>query len=326
MGFTAWSFGPNLQDVADTYQFVETNADIYAEHIDDRIPWNALINSLPLPVEFTNEINGRVSRKIEGNRFLLSVSLLNSDRSDLAEDFDGATPAYINVNDIEIENAYFKYIQYLTDAFSPDYLVISIEVNELRLKNQSKWEGYKSLIQNVKSRVKQSYPNLKISESISLHNLYEPDISNPDEYIDEVVDYMNQMDFVAISFYPFFKNQHSKAEFQQTFDFLHSRINKPIAFVETGHLAENLSVPNLNVSINGDECGQNAYLETLLSNAQVQDYEFVIWWAHRDYDALWQVFPEEAKDLGRLWRDTGLLDENGSERLSYATWKIVLDK
>ena len=141
MGFTTWSFGPNLQDVTDTYQFVETNADIYAEHIDDRIPWNALINNLPLPIGFTNEINGRLSRKIGSNRFLLSVSLLNSDRSDLAEDIDGATPTYINVNDVEIENAYFKYIQYLTDAFSPDYLVISIEVNELRLKDQSKWEG-----------------------------------------------------------------------------------------------------------------------------------------------------------------------------------------
>ncbi len=97
-------------------------------------------------------------------------------------------------------------------------------------------------------------------------------------------------------------------------------------FVETGHLAENLSIPTLNVSINGDECGQNAYLETLLTNAQVQDYEFVIWSAHRGYDALLQIFPEEVKDSVRLWGDTGLLDENGNKRVSCATWKTVFNK
>lgn len=326
LGFTTWSFGPNLQDVDDTYQFIENNADIYAEHIDNKIPWNAWINNLTLPLEFTNEISGRVTRKINSTQFLLSVSLLNSNRSELAKDFDDTIPNYTNLSDIAIENAYFKHIQYLVNAFKPNYLVIAIEVNELKLRAPDKWDAYKLLIQNVKSRIKQLYPNLKISESVSLHNLYEPDVSNPMAYIDEIVNYMNQMDFAAISFYPFLKNQHSKNEFQQTFDFLHSRINIPIAFVESSHIAENLLIPNLNVSIKANECEQNNYLEALFTNAQEQNYEFVIWWAHRDYDALWETFPAEAKDIGKIWRDSGLLDENGNERLSFATWKKVLSK
>lgn len=325
MGFTTWSFGPNEQDIESTYQFIENNADIYSEHIDDKIPWNAWINDLPLPTEFFNEITGRVSKRITSNKLLLSVSLFNLERSELAEDFDGTIPNYTNLNDVEIEDAYFKHVRYLVNQFSPDYLVIAIEVNEFKLKADSKWEDYKLLIQNVESRIKQLYPKLKISESISLHNLYEPDISNPDEYINEIVSYMNQMEFVAISFYPFFKNQHSKDNFQQTFDFLHSKINRPIAFVETSHIAEKLSVPNLNISINGDICEQNSYLEVLLENAQQQDYEFVIWWAHKDYDALWKEFPEEVKDIGKLWKDTGLLDEDGNARISFFTWDTVIN-
>ncbi|WP_299229467.1 glycosyl hydrolase 53 family protein [uncultured Psychroserpens sp.] len=325
MGFTTWSFGPTEQDVEDTYLFIENNSDIYAEHIDNKIPWNAWINNLILPTEFTNEINGRVNRKIHTKQFLLSVSLLNSNRDELALDFDGTIPSYTNLNDIEIEDAYFRHIRYLVNQFSPDYLVIAIEVNELRLRNESKWNAYKLLIQNVKSRIKQLYPNLSISESISLHNLYEPNIDNPTEYIDEVINHMNQMDFVSISFYPFIKNQHSRNEFQQTLDFLHNRITKPIAFVESSHLAENLLVPNLNISINGNETEQNNYLETLLTNAQQQDYEFIIWWAHRDYDALWETFPIELMDIGKLWRDTGLLDEEGNERLSFTTWKTIFE-
>lgn len=326
MGFTTWSFGPTLQDVNDTYSFIENNSDIYTEHIDNKIPWNAWINNLTLPAEFANEINGRVNRKINAKQLLLSVSLLNSNRDELAEDFDGTIPSYTNLNDIEIEDAYFKHISYLVNQFTPDYLVIAIEVNELRLRAESKWDAYKLLIQNVKSRVKQLYPDLNISESISLHNLYEPDIANPTEYIDEIINHMNEMDFVSISFYPFFKNQHSRNEFQQTFDFLHSRINKPIAFVESSHLAENLSVPNLNISISGTEVEQNVYLETLLTNAQEQDYEFIIWWTHRDYDELWQTFPAELMDIGKLWKDTGLIDEEGNERISYTTWRTIFEE
>ncbi|WP_298501941.1 glycosyl hydrolase 53 family protein [uncultured Maribacter sp.] len=326
MGFTTWSYGPTQQNVNQTYSFIENNADIYTEQIDNKIPWDAWINDTTLPIEFTNEVARRLNNKIEDKPLLLAVSLLNTDRNDLAEDFNGLPPTYTNLNDPEIAEAYFKHISYLVDQFSPEYLVIAIEVNELRLRAENKWNSYTLLMENVTGRIKQLHPNLKISESISLHNLYEPEITNAAEYINEIVTHMNQMDFVSISFYPFLKNQHTKIEFQRTFDFLHSKINKPIAFVETSHIAENLSLPNFNLDINGNEEGQNIYLETLIDNAEQQDYEFVIWWAHRDYDALWETFPDEVKDIGKLWRDTGLLDENGTQRLSYTTWKTNLDK
>lgn len=326
MGFTTWIFGPNIQDVDNTYTFIENNADIYTEHIDNKIPWNAWINDLPLPTEFTNEITGRVNRKIDNAQLLLSVSLLNFDRDELAEDFDGTTPPYLNMNDVHIEDAYFKHINYLVNQFTPDYLVIAIEVNLLRINAPEKWNAYKLLIENVTSRIQQVYPDLQISESIALHNLYEPDVDNPEEYINEMTNYMNLMDYAAISFYPFFKNIHSQNEFQQVFDFLHNNITKPIAFVETSHIAEDLIVPNLNLAITGTEIEQNLYLETLLENAREQDYKFVIWWTHRDYDALWETFPDELKDIGQLWRDSGLLDENGIERLSKTSWNTYFDE
>ena len=132
----------------------------------------------------------------------------------------------------------YKHINYLVTEFDPDYLVIAIEVNELRLRSPDKWNSYKSLIIDVKSRIKQSYPELKISESISLHNLYEEEVSNPQAFIDEITDQINQNDFVAISFYPFLKNLSSKTEFQEALDFLHGITVLPIAFVETAHIAD----------------------------------------------------------------------------------------
>lgn len=325
MGFTTWSFGPTPQDVDDTYAFIASNSDIYAEHIDNKIPWNAWINDLALPQEFTSEIESRINKRLFNQELLLSVSLLNSNRDQLAEDFDGTVPNYTNLNDIDIVEAYTKHIDYLVNQFDPDYLVIAIEVNELRIRAENKWEDYKSLIHDVKTNIKESYPNLPISESITLHNLYEPDITNPEVYINEIMSYMNQMDFVSISFYPFFKNLKTREEFQKVFDFLHNNIQKPIAIVETSHIAEDLIVPNLNVSINGNQVEQNVYLETLLTNAEEQDYSFIIWWAHKDYDALWQTFPQEVQDIGKLWRDTGLINEVGNERLSLTTWSTIYE-
>jgi hypothetical protein len=326
MGFSTWPYAPTIQSVNDTYQFISNNADIYSEHIDSNIPWNSWINDLPLPSEFTDDINARLSHKISNTELTLSVGLLNIERSDLAEDYNGTVPSYTRLNDSKIEDAYFKHVQYLTALFDPDYLIIAIEVNELKINSPSKWDDYKLLIQNVKTRMRQAFPLLKISESLTLHNLYQPNVANPEAYINEMVNYANSMDFVAISFYPFFKELHAKADFQKAFDFLHDKITRPIAFAETSHLAEDLSISSYNLFIEGSECEQNAYLETLLTNAQVQNYEYIIWWAHRDFYELWLTFPEDRKDLGKLWRNTGLITDNGTKRDAFSTWQLVFNK
>jgi len=326
MGFTSWSFGPNPQDVSDTYSFLATNSDIYAEHIDASIPWQAWMNDEPLPEAFTSEIAYRVSNKVAGSHLLLSVSLLNGLRKDLATDFDGNIPNYTAFDDQPIEDAYVKHLEYLLGQFDPDYLVMAIEANELAFHSMEKWEGYKRLIKKVEARIRTNHPNLKISESMTLHNIQLPDVNDPEQYRLEMIEYMNQLEFVTISHYPFFKQHNSQTDFQSSLDFLHQNVNKPIAFVETAHIAEDLVVDNFGLNIKGNSEEQNVYLQTLLTNAQENQYEFIIWWAHRDFDALWETFPEESKDLGRIWRDTGLSDENGARRPALDSWEGAFAK
>ncbi len=248
MGFSTWGFGPNETDKEETYQFIELNADIYSEQIDDKIPWAAWMNNSTLPTEFTDEIDNRVSERLNNHKLVLSVSLLNTDRSDLLEDYDGTIPNYASLNDTNIENAYFKHLDFLIFKFNPDYLVIAMEVNELKLHSGPKWTEYKLLMNNIRGKLKIAYPNLPLSESITLHNWFNPEVANPTDFIFEISNYVNQ------------------------------------------------------------------------------NYEFIIWWAYRDYDKLWETFPPEYKDVGKLWRDTGLLDENGTERPSLTTWKEILEK
>ena len=327
MGFSTWSFGPNESDRSETYQFIQTNADIYSEQIDNKIPWNAWITNSPLPQDFINDIDYRVSKKINNHQLLLSVSLLNTERNDLLEDYDGTVPNYTSLNDSTIENAYVQHLLYLISRFDPDYLVIAMECNELKIHSETKWDEYKLLMSNVRSRIKTVHPNLPLSESVTLHNWYEPNVTNPTDFIMDISNYVNQnMDFSAISYYPFFKGQRTKAEFQKAFDFLHAEVNIPISFVETTHLAEDLIVNSFNINIESDVCEQKKYLETLLLNAYNKNYQFVIWWAHKDYDLLWSTFPPDVRDIGKLWRDTGLLNEAGEGRPSLIVWNNQFNK
>lgn len=317
MGFTTWPYDFSIEAVNSTYSFIEKNADIYSEQIDDKIPWEALLNNTPFPTEFVENIDGKISRKITSHQLLLSVSLLNSFRNDLKEDYNGQIPAYNSLSDTHIENAYFDYLVYLVDRFNPNYLVTAMEVNELVNNNPNKWNEYKILGDKLRVRLKAKYPNLKFAESFTLHSWYQQRA----EFVEDIKTYSQKSDFLPISFYAFTMQKHTKAEFQGAFDFLHSQTSKSIAFVETNALAQDLSIPNLNIFITSSEDEQNIYLETLLENAQKQNYEFVIWWSHRDYDKLLAFFPEEMKDLGSIWRDTGLVDENGKERKAFSTWK-----
>jgi hypothetical protein len=326
MGFTTWPFGADYADRESTYSFISTHADIYSEQMDNYIPWRALINNQPLPGSLTNDIASRLALRPQGHRLLLSVSLLNIERDNLLADSDGYLPAYAAIDDTIIVNAYSRYMKILIGQFQPDYVVLAMEVNEFKIKKAQQWTAYQSLIQSVKENLKAIYPQLKTAESVTLHNWYQPDVSNPEDFSKEIGSYVNQQDFIAISFYPFLKGQHTASEFRKAFTFLHAMAQKPVAFVETGHIAEDLTVPAFNLSVKSDVCEQKEYLEELLQQAKANNYEFIIWWTHRDYDKLWQIFPDETKDIGLLWKDSGLLEGDGKERAAMASWKHALGK
>jgi len=326
MGFTSWPYAPTIEAVISTNSFIEVNGDIYGEHIDSEIPWNAWINDTALPDSFIEMVSNRVMRRASGQTLTLSISLLNLDRADLFPDFDGTVPAYNSLDDAHIVDAHRKHVNYLVEQLSPEYLVIAVEVDGLLKNAPEKWEAYKSLISDVKSRIKTDYPTLPISESMMLHNYYNPNFGDAQTIITEVSNYMNTMDFAAISFYPFLKNLKTTAEFQEAFDFLHEQVDVPISFAETGHLSEDLTVEGFNLFIAGNELEQNDYMQTLLTNAQDENYEYVIWWTHRDYEPLWETFPENLKDLGALWLSNGILDEDGSEKEAYSSWEGAFSK
>ena len=321
MGFSTWSYGPSSEATNNTYNFLGENGDIYSEQFDDHIPWFALRDGRPLPEQASSDLNTRVDNIISSNDLVLSISLFNPDRNDLITGYNGDTPMYNSLSEPFVEDTYFTYVTTMADAFpNLKYLVVAMEVNEFYLKSNEKWEDYKTLMANLKPRLYERYPGVQISESITLHNL---STSSDQQYVDDIISYVNELDFAAISYYPFLHGALDDNQIQKDFDFLHDKISKPIAIVETGQIAETLEVPE--VTLETDECTQKDYVQLLLSNANSHNYEFVIWWTHKDYDELYETFPESTKPLGRIWRDAGLINEADQERPGFREWKAIFE-
>ena len=99
-------------------------------------------------------------------------------------------------------------------------------------------------------------------------------------------------------------------------------VDKPIAITETGYPAQAFTVAN--IPFDGTQEKQNAFIARLLDEAQARNFEFVINFVNRDYDALYDQI--NGGDLEMLWRDTGLWDENGQPRLALTTWRDWLSK
>lgn len=322
MGFSTTNFGTEESDQDQTYDTIQKYGDIYLEEITSSIPWEVLISNSPLPPYLLEEIETKVSKK-NGAKLVLGLNLLNKSRTHLQTDFNGNIPAVNLISNQIIEDAYYKYVSFMIYRFKPDYVILSIGSNELLLNNKTLWPQYKVLMANVRERIKAEFPELKFSQSISLHNWEKANVTDMAAYNAEIKGFINGYDFAAISYFPYFNDQHDRKAFQKSFDFLTKHVEIPVAIVKTGHLANNLEGSTVG-DTESDEDEQEEYLNTLLINAHNNKYEFVIWSVHQDYDLYWENLPDWDQASAKRFRDIGLKNENGTDRKAFSTWKEIL--
>jgi len=324
-GFTTWVHELTEQAREDTYAFLAENGEVYNEHIDDEVPWAAALGLQPWPADFEAELEGRVSRRIEGLELLVSITPLDSGRAGPAppwpgtvmpkrlEDLDFRDPAWVD--------AYAAYALHIIDRFEPDRLVFAIESDELARNTPAMWPAYAAFADAVRARIKAAHPDLPIAESVTWHNIVNDGLDSLASQ--RALGRAEASDFTAVSFYPMFNGLSSRQEFRQTLRTLHDWAPEPVAFVETCHPAEDIVVEEFDFELASSEAIQARYLSALLVSARRNNDLFVVWWAHRDFDSLLETFPPEVRPLGRFWRDCGILSEKGSRRRGYTMWRIL---
>lgn len=212
------------------------------------------------------------------------------------------------------------------EFFQPDYLAIGIEINLLYDHKPSEWDAFMTLHQETYTALKAKYPDLPIFASVLGIALLDGfrDEGNSTQHRLLLDDIMEYSDYYAISFYPYLTRYLTTSLPDSMWDNLFSLSAKPIAITETGYPAQAFSVANGTIPFDGTPEKQDMYISRLLQEADERDFEFVINFVVRDYDALYEWM--NGCDLEILWRDTGLYAEDGNPRPALSMWKAWLAK
>ena len=322
MGFTAFPHDVTGEAIKQTRQFVRTNADLIAHHIEG-VPWAEALRNEPFPKELVKDRESKRSMTPSGAKVYLAVS---PGRGELKLAEKGTTPLPPELrgksyDDPLVKKAYLEYCRRSIEFFKPDYLAIGIEVNEILSAGEDKWRAYVELHRHVYRELKKEHADLPIFASYTLHNL----IKARGEMLKACQELMPFNDFVAVSFYPFFISETPDAAFKwlmESFD----PFGKPYAMVETNDTAERLQFPKSKLVLNGTPEKQAAYVRTLLTLADQRRFRFVVLFIHQDYDALWDAIQATAPELFMAWRDCGLIDERGQPRPSFAVWRDYFNR
>ncbi len=333
MGFTPFPWDMTAEAVSATYQFITENGDIIAHHFEQGVPWTEALENKPFHPNFENDWKKRKSASSH-KKVYVSVTPLNQWRSGMAlyrgENENMPLPNKFKDRELDdpiVKKAYLNYCRRVVKYFHPDYFAIGIEVNELIHNSLQKWPHFVELYKYTYTELKKDYPDLPIFATVTLHNLTNPDWNLIVEQ-KKIQDFLQYSDIAGISYYSFMVGKSWKGLLEHSerptkmLDWLREYTdNKPLAITETGYPAETIKLKTYNVTIPSDPAKQATYFETLLDKATQDNYLFVICFLYRDYDALWEKIKDLSPEAFIVWKDCGLIDEDGNQRPAYSVWK-----
>jgi len=328
MGFTPFSHDTTREAVQDMRAFLADNADIIAIHLEG-VPWAEALSGRPFHPNMMQDWKDKSAAIPANAQVYLAITPLDGGRRTLAA-YRGAAEGQPlptefrnkTLDDPLVRKAYLAYCTRAIDYFKPAYLCIGIETNELFHNAKPSWPAYVALHKHIYAEIKKLHPDLPVFASFTVHNMLNPGWSDRQAMLKAFKDLMDYNDIVALSIYPFMaglSNQVDSALGWLTREF--GQYSKPYAVAEMGQLAEKLTLPSLQWTIDGNPALQADFYEKMLSFARTHRTAFMISFLYRDYDALWEKIKSTAPEAFMAWRDCGLLDEQARQRPAYHVWR-----
>jgi len=338
MGFSTWNFGPEKQDIEKTYELINKHGDLISTQFNDGIPWPEAYEGKPYVPAFESQIKERmaaIEAIREGKKVYLEIASLNMGRDDYCG-YRGAAghmpmPEPWNTYPIDSEQMITAYANFCNDVigrFKPDFVNYGLESSDLALKkSEAEWDAFVRFHAGVYKKIKAKYPDLPLGISVPLKH---PAFDEMKTLHDAVPKMLPYVDFLGASVYAFVFFGHpdagNPANLPETWlsEIAKMAQGKPVAVTETNWIAERLELARWNIDVKSNPDFQRAYVEKLLSEAKDLNALFVVWWSVADFDKLWKTFPEDVKDIGKIWRDTGLYNEELKPRPGLEVWQSWL--
>jgi hypothetical protein len=327
LGFTPFPYDVSAEAVEYSYDILNTDADITAHHFDDGIPWPEALAGTDYHANVMGDWKYRKENTPAGHSVYVAVTPINLMRDGLApyrgETGDMPLPSPWDTyafNHEDVKKAYLNYCVKVIDYFNPDYFCIGIEVNLLMHHAKSKWNAFVELHRYVYGELKALYPDRVVMVSFTGMDLIDgytdSDYADQMTAFQEVIDYS---DYYGLSLHIFISSLADGSLPDSVFEDIFSLSSKPLGICETSYPAESFSVYGGSITFAGSEEKQDDFFKKLFSFSDVYAARFVINFVIRDYDALWESIGSP-DDFTKLWRDTGLYDENGTPRIARNRW------
>jgi len=330
MGFTPWLYEASITAQNLVYDQIQNNGDIVSHHLMSGIPWQEAFDQTPYPQAVENEISTRLSKTRTGKSVYLSIDSLNGPRTELAPNWGDSENepregvwATRNFSSPEVITAYGNFALDMIARFDPDYFNYSVEVSGLMFNSPSNFDTFVVFSEAIYNRIKSVHPNLPMLVSLSLKTPGNAEMIITRDSFSRIA---NFVDVVGVSVYPyaFYDHVNKGNPNNMPVDWL-SQITilapgKPMAITEVAWAAENLVLPSFGIDLSITINDQSRFLDILFSEADLNSALFIIWFSIDDYDTLWETVLAKG-DVARIWRDTGLYDENLNARPALDKWQ-----
>lgn len=335
MGTTPWPADFTSAELDTAYNFINNYCDIVSHHFDDGIPYEEAFNNSAMPAKFLTEISTRKTKTPAAKKIFLSIAALNLTRKEKAGYYSGATIADSIKNrwaayafdDNRVITAYVNYVSYLINQFQPIYVNYGVESNVLNW-NTADFNKYKFFLAQVYAQLKAKYPAIPFFISFI--------VDESSEGYNFARSLLPYTDWIGLSSYAYVTVSSSgngntdpklfPANYYERF--INLDLNKPLAFAETGYIAENLNIPSFNLNKTGNAVWQRDYIDILFKLSNNNRAKLFIWFCSKDYNAGSNTLRGLGlyTDLFGLWEDTGLKDENGNKRPAFFVWEEWMKK
>jgi hypothetical protein len=290
------------------------------------------------------------------------------------EDAQGCYPFATDANAATYKTAYINYVKYLVNLVQPTYLSPAVEMNmQFARCSTADKAAYISWYSDVHNAIKAAYPDLVIFPTFQQEYLY--GIAEPVAACSagtSVTDCFSQhltealaipADRIAFSSYPITWKYRPEFSFSyplNTYAIVKNATQRKIWISETGwtalpvlqsyqHGSTSTCGPDLFPASMANDTEHAKYLTWLLGQAQVNNFDAVIWWLNRDYldntvaakcpcvgandtcglanlfyDIGFSAGGDAAGDFNesllRMFGNMALRNYDGSPRLGHATW------
>ena len=281
--------------------------------IQRHVPWPELAAGAALSEETRSTIETELALLQERNLDLLfAIDPWNpTDRGRLAGDAPGD-----GFNDPAVVDAYLAYVELIVERYHPRWIALAVDIDQFAAARPDELEAFQIAYTRAYRLVKERAPETLAFPTFQLEDLQGllPWGVPHDPQWGLLIRFRSVLDVLAVSSFPSFIFPFQVDIPPEYFSRLES-FGKPVAIVPSGYASE----PGRNGVTFGTASGQRVFVERLLREAQLLQWELVVWVAPRD-PGFAAAAPFDL--INRM----GLRDRNGDPKPSQLAWSAVASR